>query len=52
MLERVVMRRKEVRAEGALHARMHVHAQDWYSLRKPKGLPKVRSRTFKGHVQK
>ena len=31
VLERVIMRRKAVRAEGALHTRARVRAQDWYS---------------------
>lgn len=46
------MRRKEVRAEGASHARVHVCMHRIGTAMKLKGLPKVRSRTFKGHVQK
>ena len=52
MLECVVMRRKEVRAEEALHAHAHMCVHRIGTDMKLKGLPKVRSRTFKARVQK
>ena len=52
VLEWVVMRRKEVRAEEALYAHAHMCMHRIGTAMKLKGLPKIRSRTFKGRVQK